>query len=207
MDESTQPRLDNLPPEILIDILIGLDISDLLKIRSTCYQLQAIVDDPVFYNQWYPSDNRLWYLLEISHNGFPQKLQGFSQFYLWYHKYVIYRFNSVRHSYGLLDLDICEPASAYLMTIIKMFEYLESLSQHEDTPEQYCTTVSEMLIGFDVASDLEQCDNDAQPFWELVYGYIKIHCKRNGDGQMNHANKFIEKFYTGSPVVVKFRDI
>lgn len=188
--------------EIKINILNRISIYDLLSIRSVSKVFYELVDDPRFYNSWSPN-NELDGLLEIARANIPQKSQSFSYFFLWYFKYVIYRNNCIRHSYGLLDLEICNPKNIPIMTVYKTYEYLDQLTRHADSPENYIQTITELLIGFDVATALEQSGTS---FWELVYGYIKIHCKRHG-GKSNLINLFIEKFYTGSCIIVKFHKL
>jgi hypothetical protein len=197
---------DKIPTEILIDILNYVNIHDLIQLRVVNTNLRGIIDDPEFYNKWKPRDRRLWELLAWAHVGHKQKESGFKWFYLWYHKYVVYRASCIRHSYGLLDLEICEPKTIYLMTMHKLFNYLDDLSRHDDLPSIYITTISEMLIGFDVASSIEQCDNDSTSFWNLIYGYIQIHCTKN-DGSLTLLEEFKSQFYTGAPLVVKYREI
>jgi hypothetical protein len=191
--------MQQIPVEIIISILKKLSIYDLIHIRITCDYLYSIIDDYRFYNEWRPAPE-LVDLLEYSKSKHPQNTIGFSYFFLWFHKYVIYRANCIRHSYGLLDADLSESA---IMTVYKTYEYLEALSSHDDSPENYIQTVTELLIGFDIIKSLEQ---SATSIWELIYGYIRIHCKKHG-AKRELIDKFIEKIYTGSSLITKFRNI
>lgn len=168
-DEHNSDWLSSQATEVLIYILNRLDIYDLFSIRSVNQTFYALMDDPRFYNNWYPSNKDHSSLLRLSKIKHQYKGFGFSYFFLWFHKYVLYRYNCIRHNYGMMNMDLM---NIDLMTVYNTYEYLDSLSQHDDSPENYIQTVTELLIGFDIATPFEYADTT---LWELIYGYIKIH--------------------------------
>jgi len=193
----------NIAAEIQINILNSLDIYDLISIRSVNQRFYELIDDPGFYDKWYPTNNNLLYLMNISKLKHPYKVLGFSYFFLWFHKYVLFRYNCIKHSYGLMDMEICEPNNIYTTTLYNMYEYLDALSQYGNSLEKYIQTITELIIGFDIKNPLGQND---LTLWNLIYGYIRIYYKKYG-GESKLIDNFIQKFYDESCVVVKFRDI
>ena len=160
--------MDNLPNELLIMILNHMNIHDLQKIRYVNTILYNCIDDPRFY-------------LNLCKPGVSLNVTGFDYFYLWYHKYIIYRTENVD-----------------ITTIYKTYEYLDQLSKLNITLVLYIQRITEALIAYGV------CDTDT--FWALVYGYITMHQRRVG-GDRKLLDAFKARFYRGSEIIVKYSNV
>ena len=177
--------MNNLPTEVILIIINNLSLLDLNTTRQVNSRLWDIIDDENFYNLYDTTNTRCIY---------PLKKLGFSEFFLWYHKYVVYRNNRLTF----------KDDSIYSITMYKMYEYLEELSKHDYSINYYIQNISELLIGFDISS--HQCDNDVDTFWELIYGYIMLQCKKKYI-DIKCVDDFKKKYHIRSCIIVKYHNI